>query len=108
LNLYLSGQPIVKCHTKVFVGFPPIDGEGCFFAKLIRELIDDRSHNIWINVGDLQIVNVPKDGALHAIDDLIDNTGVIGICHKTPAFEFGRKMLPKQESCLECTVKSLL
>jgi hypothetical protein len=77
------------------VGFAPIEGEQCFFAELIQKLINDRGHNIWINVGDFQIVNVPKDGALHAIDDRIDNTGVIGICDKTPAFKFGREMLPK-------------
>jgi hypothetical protein len=77
------------------VGFAPIDCEQCFFAELIRELINDRGHNIWVNVGDFQIVNVPQDGALRAIDDLIDDTGVIGICNKTPAFKFGREMLPK-------------
>jgi hypothetical protein len=46
-------------------------------------------------MGDLEIVDVPYDGALFSVNSLVSYTEVVRIDFKFPLLELRRKVLPK-------------
>ena len=69
----------------------------CFFSVLCIEGFNNGFHHAAVNMGYLQIISMPTNGALVPVDHLIHNTPVIWVhCETEGLSEEMSQILPEQ------------
>ena len=58
-------------------------------------------------MGDLQVINMPGDGALFRFDDLVRHAKVICVDCESPLGKFAREVFPEEHRCLNGPVQRL-
>ena len=57
------------------------NGDQSLLAILLVNLVQDIPHYFWVNVGDLQVIDMPHYGALFSIHHLVD---IVWVPFETP------------------------
>ena len=112
-NLELSRDVEVQSHSRVFMFLASSDlhlARAVFKESLISalepifHLCDDGS----ADMADFQIVDMPYNGELFSLYDLIGNTGIIGIDFETDRFQvFDKALVVLKQRSLHDAIQSI-
>ncbi len=83
-NLSRAVFPVAYPHAKEDVFASSVHGHR---SKLLLDLIDNFRHHVWVNVGDLSVIDIPCDHTLFSIYDLVCNTVIVQVQFEAYLFQ---------------------